>query len=156
VVATDVNPQAVANARFNASRLEFIGRLDVRQVPLDKSGAFSVIKDGETFDLIISNPPWVNQAPESIDEYALYDANFDLMRSLFEGIDDHLNPGGTVLLAYGCVDAIRTLERFAEEFGYEFLKRDDRELDGLPEEFLPGMLIEIRPKDSDEPAGAKG
>jgi len=145
-VATDVNEAAVANARFNAEHLKLDENLDVRIVDLDDSGAFAVIKDDEKFDLIISNPPWVDREPRTIDEYALYDANFDLMKSLFEGMPEHLNPGGRVLLAYGCVDAIKTMKQLAQKHNYEMTILDDRDLDELPEEFLPGMLVEIKPR----------
>ncbi len=144
VVATDVNPSAVANATFNAQRLKLAGRLDVRLVDLEDASAFSVIAADETFDFIISNPPWVNQKPLKIDEFALYDENFALMSSLFEGLDRHLNPNGRVLLAYGCVDAVRTLIRLANQDQRQITVRDTRNLDMLPEEFLPGMLVEIR------------
>ena len=143
VVATDVNPAAVKNAAFNANQLKIADHLDVRLVPLSDASAFSVIAPDEKFDLIISNPPWVNRKPASIAEYALYDANFALMKSLLDGLGDHLNPGGRVLLAYGCVDAIKTLEKLANEHEFDFIIRDTRDLDRLPEEFLPGMMVEI-------------
>ena len=149
VVVTDVNPAAISNAKFNADWLglqkpgEF--KFETRLVSLDDSGAFSTLKPTEKFDLIISNPPWVNQKPKTIDEYALYDENFALMRSLFDGMENRLNPGGRVWLAYGCVDAIKTMGKMAKERGFSFEVLDDRVLDDLPEEFLPGMLIEIKP-----------
>ncbi len=46
-VATDINPNAVLNARFNGTRLGFAKRLDVRQVTLAHPGAFEVIGDRE-------------------------------------------------------------------------------------------------------------
>lgn len=144
VIATDVNPAAIENANFNAHRLGFRDRLETRLVPLDNKLAFSVIKPKEKFDLIISNPPWVNRRPESIDQYALYDENFDLMKSLLDGLEDHLKPDGRLLLAYGCVDAIKSLERMAKEHGFEYTAHDSRKLDDLEEEFLPGYLVEIR------------
>lgn len=144
VIATDVNRSAIANAIFNAAQLGFADQLETRLVTLGNSSAFSVISAEEKFDLIISNPPWVNQQPETIDEYALYDANFALMKSLFDGLTDHLKPGGRVLLAYGCVDAINTMEKLAKEHEFGFLIRDTRKLEDLPEEFLPGMLVEIQ------------
>ena len=36
VVATDINPAAVANARYNAAHLEIDQNLEVRQVPKEK------------------------------------------------------------------------------------------------------------------------
>lgn len=144
VLATDVNSNAVENASFNAIHLGLSDSFEVRQVPLSNSSAFSVIHDSETFDLIISNPPWVNRTPQTIDEYALYDANFDLLKSLFAGLKKHLNPGGRVLLAYGCVDAIETIQKLSDQYGLEYTKIDSRMLHKLPEEFLPGMMVQLQ------------
>ncbi len=143
VVATDINPAAIANARYNARRLDVDDRLETRLVPMDDAAAYEVIDSDEKFDLILSNPPWENQAPQSIDEYAFYDEDFALMRSLLEGLSDHLTNDGKALLAYGNVEAIRTLLRIAPQFNLDTGLLDDRKLDDLPNNFLPGMLIEI-------------
>ena len=145
VIATDVNPAAVANARYNAERMGLAERFEVRRVPLSDRGAFTVIEQGEAFDVIISNPPWVDQTPAAIDEFALYDEGFYLMRSLLEGLREHLNPGGTALLAYGSVSGIRALLRMSSEMKLKAEILDERDLDELEEEFLPGMLIEVKP-----------
>jgi predicted RNA methylase len=144
VVATDVKPNAVANARYNAEALGAKERFEVRQVAQSERGAFVVIRDDETFDIIISNPPWVDRKPGRIEDFALYDEAFLLMRTLFEGLPKHLNPGGKALLAYGSVSGIRMLYKLSAEKGYDIrVIDDDRNLDDLEEEFLPGMLLEV-------------
>jgi len=143
VVATDVNPAAVANARFNAKEMGLLDRLDARRVLLGNKTAFSVIGADEEFDLIISNPPWELGTPKSIDEFALYDESFELLKSLLDGLPSHLKPGGRVLLAYGCRDAIRRLREMSAERGYAVNILDDRDPESLPEVFLPGMLLEV-------------
>ena len=144
VVATDVNPNAVANARYNVKELGAENRFEVRQVSQSERGAFAVVRDDETFDVIISNPPWVDRKPGRIEDYALYDEAFLLMRTLFGGLPKYLNPGGKALLAYGSVSGIRMLYELSTEHGYEIrVIDDDRELDDLEEEFLPGMLLEV-------------
>lgn len=145
VVATDINPAAVANARYNAAMLDAEQGLEIRQVALDEPEAFSPIAAGERFDLILSKPPWEDGDVTRPAEYAFYDPDFALLDSLLEGLPRHLNPGGRCLLAYGHVPAIDRLLSRAGELGYEAEILDDRQLDSLPENFLPGMLIEIRP-----------
>jgi release factor glutamine methyltransferase len=145
VVATDVNPAAIANTEYNANMLGLADRLETRLVPLDRAEAYSVIEASERYDLIISNPPWENRRPGGIYDYALYDEGFRLMQSLLAGLAGHLKPGGRAFLAYGCVDAIQTLQRLALEFGLAVHTRDGRNLDELPEVFLPGMLLEVLP-----------
>ncbi len=149
VVATDINPAAIRNARFNAARLGLADRLDLRLVDPESPGAYSVIQDHETFDLIISNPPWEDDRPSSVDQYALYDPGFSLMTSLLGGIRQRLRPGGKAFLAYGCVDAINTLLSEAQRQDLQFHVIDERQIDSLPPVFVPGVLVGIRPGESD-------
>jgi methylase of polypeptide subunit release factors len=152
VVATDVNASALCNTFYNASNLGFVDRLDLRRVPLDDPGAFSVIGDAEKFDYILSNPPWEDDVPEAIDDYAYYDPGFYLLESLLAGLRDHLEPGGRALLAYGATEAIKTIIRLAPQYSLEVRVLDNRDLDTLPEVFLPGMLLEVTPAQA-SPAG---
>jgi release factor glutamine methyltransferase len=148
----EINPAAVSNAIYNARLLGLADRLEVRLVPPHRPEAYSVVGESEKFDLIISNPPWENARPESIDKYAYFDPDFQLLHSLLAGLEDHLNPAGVAVVSYGSVDAIRTLQRLAPQFGLETRAWDRRSLQGVPGVFLPGMLIEIVPQPT-SPAG---
>lgn len=145
VVATDVNPNAIDNARYNAEMLRLLDRLETRRVPLKDSSAYAVLRPDERFDVIISNPPWEDQQPKSIDEYALYDQGFRLLDSLLSQLGERLNPGGKALLAYGNVTAIKKAIELAPKHGLQVQVLDDRDIDDLPENFLPGMLLEFVP-----------
>ena len=146
VVATDINPQAVANARFNWFQLEVpqtTENFDVRLVDADNSGAFAVIANDEQFDVIISNPPWEDGEVQKVEDFAFIDTHFELLESILSGLDQHLTPNGEAYLAYGCVAAIREIYRRAERHGLQVEKLDERELDNLENLFLPGMLLKI-------------
>ena len=143
VVATDINPQAIRCAMLNAETLGFATGLQCRLVPARDPSAWSVIRPEERFDVIISNPPWENRRPETVAEYALYDPDFALMKSLIHGAKQHLRPQGKLLLAYGCVTAIRRIQEVARDAQTAVRILDDRSLDTLPEVFLPGMLLEL-------------
>jgi len=65
-----------------------------------------VLRPDEIFDLIISNPPWEDQRPETVEQFGLYDCGFALLESLVSGARQRLGPGGRMWLAYGCVTAI--------------------------------------------------
>jgi release factor glutamine methyltransferase len=147
VVATDINPNAVANARYNAQRLGFADCIEVRQVAKSDPGAYAVLKSGEKFDVIISNPPWEDRRPTSIGKYALDDEGFALMRSILKDLKTRLNPGGRAFLAYGCVSAIKTLKKLAPEYGLAYQVFDNRKLSELDEVFLPGMLVIVWPRE---------
>ena len=143
VVATDVNRLAVANALFNAKHLGFEDRFEARLVPLDDTSAYRVIGASERFDLIVSNPPWENAEPKRIFEYAYFDPNFVLLRSLLNGLRGHLNKNGRALLAYGAVDGIQHLMHYSNDNGLGVRVLDDRKLEDLPPVFVPGMLLEV-------------
>ncbi len=143
VIATDINPKAIRCAEFNARELGLHERFQVRLVPRRSPEAWTVVRPDERFDLIVSNPPWEDAKPAAVDQFALYDPGFKLLDSLMSGCRDHLNPGGRMLLAYGCVTAIRRIQDQAKTHGLKSQILDDRSLDELPEVFLPGMLIEI-------------
>ena len=145
VVATDINAAAVANATYNAAMLCPDQTLDVRQVEAGQPGAFSVIKATEKFDLVISNPPWEDGVVTKPADHAFYDPGFQLIDTLLDGLPNHLNPGGRCLLAYGNAEAIKRLQTEAAKRSYGFKILDDRTLDSLEGNFLPGMLVEIRP-----------
>ena len=148
IVATDLNPKAVENARFNATEMGFADRFEARLVPRRAPEAWTVIEAEATFDLIISNPPWENSQPVSVEEFALYDPEFQLLKSLVAGARTRLRPNGRMWLAYGCVTAIRKIQEVAAEQNLSCTLLDDRPLESLPEVFLPGMLIEIRVPDA--------
>lgn len=143
VVATDLNPNAVQNVRFNAANFASSERLDARLVPRRNPNAWTVTRPEEKFDFILSNPPWENQNPKSVAEFALYDPDFLLLDSLVKGARNRLKPNGRMWLAYGCVTAIRRIETLANAEGLHFTQLDQRDLDQLPEVFLPGMLLEL-------------
>jgi len=143
IVATDINSNAVTCANFNAAWLNLNRRIETRLVSEDKSGAFQVIGDNERFDFIISNPPWVEQKVRNLAEYALYDPGWHLLTTLMDGLPAHLNPGGRCLLAYGSVSGVKAVIRESQKRGFKCIIKDDRNLDDLEEEFLPGMLLEV-------------
>jgi methylase of polypeptide subunit release factors len=84
VVATDVNPRALAFARFNAE-LNGLDRLEYRE------GSLYEPVEGERFDLIVCNPPF---AISPGDTFAYRDGGADLSRAIARGGPDHLTGSG--------------------------------------------------------------
>lgn len=85
VVATDINPRAVACARSNVRRLGLADRVQVIEADLWPSGRA---------DLIVCNPPWLPARPTSALELGIYDDGSDLLHRFLDGLAEHLTPGG--------------------------------------------------------------
>lgn len=85
VLATDVDPRAVACARENAARLALGERVEV--VPAD------LFPSGEA-DLVVSNPPWVPAEAHGPLDRAVYDPGGAFLERLVRGLPEHLAPGG--------------------------------------------------------------
>ena len=87
MVATDVNARALAFTRFNAA-LNDVDVLELRHGDL-----FEPV-EGERFDLVVANPPYVI-SPDTT--YAYRDSGLprdELCRRIVRGIPDHLAEGG--------------------------------------------------------------
>lgn len=90
VVAVDVNPQAVRCARLNAQLHHVEDKIDVRQGDL-----FGPVA-GETFDLVLFNPPLVHGRPTTFLEAAWQGDR--VLERFAAGLRDVLAPGGRALL----------------------------------------------------------
>lgn len=89
VIATDINPRAVALCRFNAA-LNRRDNIECRQGSLFEPVA------QQRFDLIACNPPYV-LAPGSTFVYR--DSEGDICRRIIRSAPDHLADGGTLQMA---------------------------------------------------------
>lgn len=85
VVATDLEPRAVACARENAARLGLDDRVEAIETDLFPPG---------TADLVVSNPPWVPATPHTALDRAVYDPGGEVVARLVAGLEAHVRPGG--------------------------------------------------------------
>jgi SAM-dependent methyltransferase len=85
VVATDVEPRAVACARENATRLGLAARVEVALADLFPPGRA---------DLVVSNPPWLPDVARTPLERAVYDAEGAFLERLVAGLPERLEEGG--------------------------------------------------------------
>ena len=90
VIATDLNPRALACASDNFARLE-LSAIQLQQTDLFPTNA-------PLANLIVCNPPWLPAKPSSPLEYAVYDANSAMLRGLLQGTKQHLAEQGEVWL----------------------------------------------------------
>ena len=90
VIATDLNPRALACASENFTRLE-LTNVNLQQADLYPT-------DAPLANLIVCNPPWLPAKPSSPLEYAVYDANSAMLRGVLQGAKAHLTEQGEVWL----------------------------------------------------------
>jgi len=117
VVSTDINPAAIASITKNAEDLGYSDVIEPRLVPLTDMSAYSVIGDDETFDIIISNPPFALDLDAEKND-ALTDRG-DLGFTIVRGLEKHLRPGGKVVMLYGSNFYHNVMVKFARHEGYE-------------------------------------
>ena len=125
VVATDISKDALELAKENATA-------NVATVEFFQGDLLNALPEGEKFDAIVSNPPYIPDAereklqPEVRDydpSLALFGGpdGLTLVRKLLEQSKDHLNPGGIILLEIGPeADEDKILEK--ESGNYPWLK----------------------------------
>ncbi len=113
VVATDVSPEALSVAADNAERHDLSGLVEFRQGSL-----FEPLEEGERFNIIVSNPPYIAESekgelqPEVRDwepPEALFagEDGLDVIRQLVAGAPEHLVSGGLLALECGLGQAER-------------------------------------------------
>ncbi|HEV3028193.1 MAG TPA: class I SAM-dependent methyltransferase, partial [Planctomycetota bacterium] len=85
IVATDLDPRAVACARENFERLGLGARVDTKVADLFPEGRAP---------LVVCNPPWIPAEPTSPLEHAVYDPDSRMLRGFLAGLAAHLEPQG--------------------------------------------------------------
>jgi predicted RNA methylase len=117
VVATDINDQAVKTTQLNAEKFGVNSIVEARLVPPNDMSAYSVLKGGETFDMIISNPPYTLDLDAKNND-SMFDTG-DLGFSIIRGLDQRLEPGGKAILLYGTMFYHLAMVKYAEYRGFE-------------------------------------
>jgi SAM-dependent methyltransferase len=85
VVATDLDPRALACARENLERLGLAQQVQVVQADLFPEGRAA---------LVLCNPPWLPARPSSPLERGIYDPESRMLHGFLDTLGAHLEPGG--------------------------------------------------------------
>ena len=110
VVATDLDPRALACARENVRQLGLSERIDVVQADLFPEGRAA---------LVVCNPPWIPARPSSPMENGIYDPESRMLRGFLATLPEHLEPGGEGWLILSDLAehlGLRTRAQLLEEF----------------------------------------
>jgi SAM-dependent methyltransferase len=122
VIATDVEPRALACARDNVRQLGFADSIEIAQADLFPEGRAA---------LVVCNPPWIPARPSSPMENGIYDPESRMLRGFLTGLAEHLGPGGEGWLILSDLAehlGLRTRAQLLEEFeiaGLRVLGRND-------------------------------
>jgi len=109
VLATDLNPDAVKNAKKNSRLLRL--KIDVRQADV-----FGEIN--KKVDIITFNPPFTNQKAKQKHEISFWDKDHKTLRNFFSNVRKHLKPNGRAFIAWSSFGDTRKLRKIAKEFDY--------------------------------------
>ena len=107
VVAVDLNPEAVKNAKYNFEKLGL-------KVEVHEGSLFEPIGKS-TFDVIAINPPYTGKKPSNKTEICFWDENNNTTRRFFSEYKSHLNPGGKAYLAWADFSSLELIEELAAE-----------------------------------------
>jgi 16S rRNA (adenine1518-N6/adenine1519-N6)-dimethyltransferase len=115
VVAVDINPYAVQYAGTNAKHNQVTGKMDIRLGRL-----FEPLKEGERFDVIIFNPPYLPSKKHSQKSWLEKawcggPTGRDLVDRFISGAPNHLRKGGRILLVQSSLSDIDETMRRLEE-----------------------------------------
>ncbi|OAP22621.1 MULTISPECIES: HemK2/MTQ2 family protein methyltransferase [Amycolatopsis] len=111
VLAVDINPAAVENAKDNALRNGLDDRVEVR-----RSDIFSDV-DG-VFDLIVFNPPFSWFTPRNMLEAATADENYGALTRFFREAREHLSEKGRLIVFFGNAGDLAYLQQLIDDEGF--------------------------------------
>ena len=110
LVCVDADPTAIEFGRINASQAGLAPSVEFRLGRIDE-----VLRPGETFRLVIADPPWVTSAEVTRypdDPRSAIDGGDDgltVARLCLRAIEAHLGHGGAALLQLRSVDQVAAL-----------------------------------------------
>ena len=134
VLGVDISSDALRIALDNVTKLQINNRAIFR-----KSNLFEKIRDGESFDIIISNPPYIpygtELSPEVLHEpdIALFAHNNGL--AIYEAIikeaPNYLNEGGYLMFELGIDQSFAVKEMMNESFKNIIIEKDLANIDRI-------------------------
>ncbi len=131
-VGTDISSEAVEVASSNARRLETEGALNNGEVTFYCGDLYDALPDGERFEYIISNPPYIRTdvIPTLMSEVRDHEPHIaldggedglDIYRRIAQGAHKYLRKHGMIFLEIG-YDQSADVSAILEEYGFTGIK----------------------------------
>lgn len=108
VVAVDLNPEAVKNAKLNADSFGY------KQIDVREGSLFEPVGDAK-FDVIAMNPPYTGKKPQNKTEICFWDEDNRTTREFFEQFRNYLNKDGRAYLAWADFSSLELLDELAQK-----------------------------------------
>lgn len=113
VTASDINPAAVVNARENAER-------NTVAVETVLSDLFEQL-EGNTYDVIIINPPYYPRNPQNMTEKAWFcGEEFEYFHQLFNTLSSAMAPQGMVYMILSEDCDLEYIQKLGNQSGFRF------------------------------------
>jgi release factor glutamine methyltransferase len=113
VLATDLNPDAIKNAKANSKLLKL--KIDIRKVDM-----FGNIN--RKFDLITFNPPFTDNQAQTLHEISFWDKDHKTIKKFFGGIEKHIKNNGTALIAWSSFGKVSVLKKIAKNNNFKLIE----------------------------------
>jgi len=113
VVALDINPHAVENAKDNAERHGYRDTIEVME-----SDMFSALHEDRKFDVITMNPPFLEHVLDDIVSNSTWDEDLHVHKEFFERSRDYLKPSGRSYIAHANFGPIKEMKQMARAADY--------------------------------------
>jgi len=114
VIAVDINPECVRNAKSNTNLHGFSNIIDVRL-----SDLFDAIRNDEKFDVITANLPFRNRFASGLVEATQWDTGFDTNKRFFYGAGKYLKQNGRIYLAQANFGNLDDMQQLANKYGFD-------------------------------------
>ena len=118
VLAIDLNPRAVANAKANAKQLK------LKNITVRQGNMFEGVS--EKFDVITINPPYTDKTAGNDIDICFFDKDHKFVRSFFANLRAHLKKDGIAYIAWSNISDMKLLPRLAKkhDFNIQLLAED--------------------------------
>ena len=112
VIATDISPYAVRNARINVKLNQLSDRIQLR-----KGNLFRPVK--EKFDVILFNPPYFPLKPKTYMEIAwCCGENYIILRNFLAKAEKFLNPEGVIQMSVSSYMDLKFMKKLFRKYGF--------------------------------------
>ncbi|MBW2970520.1 methyltransferase [Candidatus Woesearchaeota archaeon] len=126
-VAIDINKMSYLCAQYNAIQLGLENQIEVRHGDaFNKYINKRPLGREEKFDLVVANPPFRQDCPDTQAEVALKDYKYQTLALFFQEMQYNLKPNGRIRMVFSNIGDVEAMEKIAKDnnFKQKIVARD--------------------------------